>query len=262
MPAVSRYACLIRESSRRLHPFVRIRGRRLSTSSVESRLPPSIWPCLQSHPSATYFCVFLITYVVILSNHSCRMAIHAFTDKCGRHWTDRSDAAIHTFGRRPVFHNRCTIHFRRCQSGKAIRSTAAANTTSARSSEADIWVSESLPRHRALKYRHSISRMPSTHSATITFYAVYTLLSARYLPIHHSLPSNVRTLGPSIVVPWAATIAISRIWLGHHTWPQVGAGSLLGGLIGLAWFTAWIEGLNDYGRILEETFLLPLQRLY
>ncbi|KAI0782469.1 PAP2-domain-containing protein [Irpex lacteus] len=104
--------------------------------------------------------------------------------------------------------------------------------------------------------------MPSTHSATITFYAVYTILAARYLPIHYSLPSNARSLGPSIVVPWAATIAISRIWLGHHTWPQVGAGSLLGGLIGVAWFTAWIEGLNDYGRILEETFLVPLQRLY
>ncbi|KAI0094194.1 PAP2-domain-containing protein [Irpex rosettiformis] len=104
--------------------------------------------------------------------------------------------------------------------------------------------------------------MPSTHSATITFYAVYTLLAARYLPIHHSFPSNIRTLGPWIVVPWAATIAVSRIWLGHHTWPQVGAGSLVGCLVGVAWFTAWIQGLNVYGRTVEETFLVPLQQLY
>lgn len=75
MPAVSRYACLIRESSRRLHPFVRIRGRRLSTSSPESRLPPSIWPCLQSHPNATYFCDFLITYAFILSQSPCHVFI-------------------------------------------------------------------------------------------------------------------------------------------------------------------------------------------
>ena len=96
--------------------------------------------------------------------------------------------------------------------------------------------------------------MPSTHSATITYYAVYTLLAAITLPLHPSMPSYTRKIGPSIVLPWATAIAVSRTSLGHHTWPQVGAGCLFGFTFSLLWYTAWVQGLNAYGQLVEETY--------
>ncbi|KZT02493.1 PAP2-domain-containing protein [Laetiporus sulphureus 93-53] len=96
--------------------------------------------------------------------------------------------------------------------------------------------------------------MPSTHSATITFFAVYITLSCLYLPIHPSLPSRMitRVLPPLIVLPWATTIAVSRTWLGHHTWLQVGAGCACGLIFAPIWFNIWIRGGNEYGRMLEQ----------
>ena len=98
--------------------------------------------------------------------------------------------------------------------------------------------------------------MPSTHSAVITYYAAYTALAAAYLPLH-SLVSNspwTRIAVPSIVVPWATAIAVSRIWLGHHTIPQVLAGCAHGLLFTYMWFSIWVRGVNEYGQAIEQTY--------
>lgn len=97
--------------------------------------------------------------------------------------------------------------------------------------------------------------MPSTHSATITYYATYVPLACLLLPIHSSMPegSFIRIAPVALVVPWASLIAISRVWLGHHTWPQVAVGCSYGFIFACAWFTAWTHGLVDYGRILEQS---------
>lgn len=99
--------------------------------------------------------------------------------------------------------------------------------------------------------------MPSTHSAVITYYAAYTVVASLFLPIHHSLPdeSITRTVIPLVVVPWAAAIAISRTWLGHHTWRQVGAGCLHGLVFTYMWFNIWVRGANKHGQIFEQTYM-------
>ncbi|KAL7284723.1 hypothetical protein ACG7TL_002029 [Trametes sanguinea] len=91
--------------------------------------------------------------------------------------------------------------------------------------------------------------MPSTHSAVITFFATYITLASAFLPIHPSFPSSpalTRGLPPLVVVPLASTIAASRIWLGHHTWPQVAAGCAYGLVAAPLWFILWTKGLNMY----------------
>lgn len=97
-------------------------------------------------------------------------------------------------------------------------------------------------------------RMPSTHSATITFMATYVCLACTYLPVHPSFPASsiTRVLPPFIVLPIAATIAVSRIWLGHHTWSQVAVGCGYGLLFAPFWLRLWTNGLNEYGRVVED----------
>ncbi|KAI0657504.1 PAP2-domain-containing protein [Cubamyces menziesii] len=97
--------------------------------------------------------------------------------------------------------------------------------------------------------------MPSTHSAVITYFATYISLACAYLPVHPSFPASPmlsRVLPPLLVVPLAITIAASRIWLGHHTWPQVAVGVTYGLLFVPVWFKLWTGGLNEYGRACED----------
>ncbi|KAI0827372.1 hypothetical protein BC628DRAFT_1318522 [Trametes gibbosa] len=102
--------------------------------------------------------------------------------------------------------------------------------------------------------------MPSTHSAVITFFAAYIVLACTYLPIHPSLPASspsiTRVLPPLFVVPLASTIAVSRIWLRHHTWPQVAAGVAYGLVFAPVWFRLWTCGLNEYGAMAEDMIAL------
>ena len=98
-------------------------------------------------------------------------------------------------------------------------------------------------------------RMPSTHSAVITYMAAYICLACSYLPVHPSFPSSdslTCVIPPMVVVPIATTIATSRIWLGHHTWPQVGVGCGVGLLFAPFWLKLWTNGLNEYGRVVED----------
>lgn len=104
--------------------------------------------------------------------------------------------------------------------------------------------------------------MPSTHSAAMTFMATYITLAAMQLPLHRSIatfitnhPSHeatLRTIGPSVGVVWAALVALSRIWLGHHTPGQVFAGCFVGVCFAFAWFQSYVLGLNAVGGQLEE----------
>lgn len=96
--------------------------------------------------------------------------------------------------------------------------------------------------------------MPSTHSATITFFGTYIPLACIWLPIHPSLPQSRFTwlVPPLIVVPWASLIAVSRIWLGHHTWQQVAVGCSYGFAFAWLWFTMWSHGLVEHGRVVEQ----------
>lgn len=98
--------------------------------------------------------------------------------------------------------------------------------------------------------------MPSTHSATITFFAAYILLAATYLPVHHSLPLNSasRVVPVLITFPWAVMIMMSRVWLGHHTWAQVLAGSAYGVVFASVWYALWTGGLDEYGKVVEKEF--------
>ena len=103
--------------------------------------------------------------------------------------------------------------------------------------------------------------MPSTHSATITFFATYITLAALYLPVHPAFPNDWRSrvLPPLLVLPCASLIAASRLWLGHHTLAQIVAGVGLGIFMATGWYAAWVHGgLNEYGRILEDQFIRTL----
>ncbi|KAF9564670.1 PAP2-domain-containing protein, partial [Agrocybe pediades] len=97
--------------------------------------------------------------------------------------------------------------------------------------------------------------MPSTHSASISYFMTYIALACLYLPTHPSLfPAGnlIRVLLPLITLPWGVTIMMSRVWLGHHTWPQVFAGASYGAFVALAWFSLWTKwGLNEVGGELE-----------
>ncbi|KJA27178.1 hypothetical protein HYPSUDRAFT_35765 [Hypholoma sublateritium FD-334 SS-4] len=98
--------------------------------------------------------------------------------------------------------------------------------------------------------------MPSTHSATISYFATYILLASTYLRVHPSLgpPSGAvwRILPPLICLPWAGSIMMSRVWLGHHTWPQVFAGASYGIAMASICFALWTGGWNDVGEKAEK----------
>ena len=100
--------------------------------------------------------------------------------------------------------------------------------------------------------------MPSTHSASCTFFAAYATLASLYLPVHPRL-HPVTKYAPLMMVPWAALIVSSRVWLGYHTWPQVAVGTALGILWAAVWFKLWIEdagGVRTLGGILEGCFVM------
>ncbi|KAJ7109360.1 hypothetical protein C8R44DRAFT_884405 [Mycena epipterygia] len=108
----------------------------------------------------------------------------------------------------------------------------------------------------ALRNKKKTYGMPSTHSATIAYYATFVGLACVYLPLHPSLPAGAmaRVLVPIVVLPWATLIALSRLWLGYHTWPQVAVGCAYGVVFAGVWFLVWTQGLNEHGRTAEELF--------
>ncbi|KAJ7273697.1 phosphatidic acid phosphatase type 2/haloperoxidase [Mycena haematopus] len=98
--------------------------------------------------------------------------------------------------------------------------------------------------------------MPSTHSASIAYFGTFVLLACLYLPLHPSVPGgeSARIVAPILVLPLAATIALSRVWLGHHTWSQVAAGCVYGVAWACGCFVLWTRGLDQYGQVIERAF--------
>ncbi|KAJ7582729.1 hypothetical protein C8J56DRAFT_228530 [Mycena floridula] len=96
--------------------------------------------------------------------------------------------------------------------------------------------------------------MPSTHSASISYYFAYIWLASCRLPIHSSLPQSIltRILPPLIVTPWALAVLGSRVWLGHHSWPQVYVGAAYGISFSFCWFLLWSNGLSEPGNSVED----------
>ncbi|KAF9069647.1 hypothetical protein BDP27DRAFT_1222057, partial [Rhodocollybia butyracea] len=108
---------------------------------------------------------------------------------------------------------------------------------------------------RSEKKRKKSYGMPSTHSASIAFYATFIPLACIYLPIHNTLPQSwfIRVIPPLIVWPWATLIALSRILLGHHTVPQVAVGWAYGVTFAFFWFYMWTGcGMNKVGNEAEQ----------
>jgi len=93
--------------------------------------------------------------------------------------------------------------------------------------------------------------MPSTHTATMAYYATFITFAAIYLPLHPSLPGLARAI-PVVVLPWAALVATSRVLLGHHTWAQIAAGCGCGITFAAVWLLLWTHGLDEYGQWGEE----------
>lgn len=120
-------------------------------------------------------------------------------------------------------------------------------------------IREPRPLHPEPGRQKSSYGMPSTHSAVITYYALYTILASVNFPIHPSLPDSpwTRAIAPLMITPWAIAIATSRIWLGHHTWRQVLAGFTHGVVFTFIWYRIWIRGGNEYGKVLEQTYFPP-----
>ncbi|KAG1891023.1 hypothetical protein F4604DRAFT_1703888 [Suillus subluteus] len=82
--------------------------------------------------------------------------------------------------------------------------------------------------------------MPSSHASTSTFFATYITITCLHLPVHPTLPSSAMFV-PVFVLPWGFMIVVSRVWLGHHTWPQVAAGAALGACCASFWFKLWMD---------------------
>ncbi|KAJ7709923.1 hypothetical protein B0H17DRAFT_244735 [Mycena rosella] len=106
----------------------------------------------------------------------------------------------------------------------------------------------------ALRQTKKTYGMPSTHAASISFYATFIPLACIYLPLHPSVPAGAmaRVLVPAVTIPWAVLIVLSRVWLGHHNWAQVAVGCAYGVGFAGVWFALWTRGLDEYGRMAEE----------
>ncbi|KIJ69388.1 hypothetical protein HYDPIDRAFT_105982 [Hydnomerulius pinastri MD-312] len=96
--------------------------------------------------------------------------------------------------------------------------------------------------------------MPSTHASACTFFAAYAPLASLYLPLHPNL-HPLAVYAPVVIMPWASMIVLSRVWLGHHTWPQVAAGTAFGICFASLWFKLWVDnfaGVRTLGWEVED----------
>ncbi|KAH8833582.1 hypothetical protein DL96DRAFT_1456291, partial [Flagelloscypha sp. PMI_526] len=96
--------------------------------------------------------------------------------------------------------------------------------------------------------------MPSTHSASLGYFAAWTSLACLFLPLHKSLPDHpyTRIIPPLLVLPATFVGVNSRMWLGHHTFNQVMAGVSYGIAFASIWYALWVNHLNVYGPWLED----------
>lgn len=107
-------------------------------------------------------------------------------------------------------------------------------------------VKQAIRQERPVSGRKVTYGMPSTHASACTFFAAYATLASIYLPLHPRIHPLLATYTPFVMIPWATLIVLSRVWLGHHTWPQVAAGTTLGVCFASVWLRFWVE---DAGRV-------------
>jgi len=97
--------------------------------------------------------------------------------------------------------------------------------------------------------------MPSTHSAAIACYATYVPLACLY-PLYDSLTHSgipSRASWTLLIIPCAMLIAASRVWLGHHTWQQVAAGTTFGIVFASLWFALWTNVIDKHAMLLQRS---------
>ncbi|KAF9246512.1 hypothetical protein BU15DRAFT_85270 [Melanogaster broomeanus] len=115
-------------------------------------------------------------------------------------------------------------------------------------------VKKAIRQERPTHGRKTTYGMPSTHASGCTFYAASVPLASLYLPLHTSL-NPLAVYAPILIVPWASMIVLSRVWLGHHTWPQVVAGTAFGIWFASLWFKLWVTdvgGVRTLGGEVED----------
>jgi membrane-associated phospholipid phosphatase len=141
-----------------------------------------------------------------------------------------------------------------CQNSQARPAAGASRADHRVQAKAIIRVCSRSSRFHRAHIQHRAPRMPSTHSATITFYGAYITMACAWLPLHHSLPESAlfRPLTTLVGVSWAFIVPGSRIWLGHHTIAQVVVGCAYGFTFACLWFSLWTLGLSALGEIVED----------
>ena len=176
------------------------------------------------------------------------------------HHTDCRHHPVYAFRGHSIFRSWCRRVFKGRKAYEESIPTASAAQSFTREAEEGFRVKStfnSLSLDSWLTWTRQCS-MPSTHSAVIAYYATYSLLASLFLPVHKSLPQTelTRIVLPLIVVPWSTAIAVSRIWLGHHTVPQVLVGAAHGVVLAPLWFNLWLRIGDEYGGNLEKTYMI------
>lgn len=113
---------------------------------------------------------------------------------------------------------------------------------------------QAIRQERPVNGRKVSYGMPSTHASACTFFATYAALASIYLPVHPRIHPLLATYAPFVMIPWATLIVLSRVWLGHHTYPQVAAGVTFGICFASIWLRLWVEnvgGVRTLGGELE-----------
>ncbi|PAA86645.1 hypothetical protein BOX15_Mlig033463g2 [Macrostomum lignano] len=105
------------------------------------------------------------------------------------------------------------------------------------------------------RYKLSSYGMPSDHAQATSFIVTYLCLFV-LLRLYRNA-SLLEDLWKYILccclVGIGGGVAFSRVYLGYHTWSQVGCGSLLGVLAGLAWFLLVHWHLSNYFSLLANS---------
>ncbi|KAJ2390337.1 hypothetical protein GGI05_003243 [Coemansia sp. RSA 2603] len=98
--------------------------------------------------------------------------------------------------------------------------------------------------------------MPSTHSAAVAYFAAYLVHILDDLGHSGSLRLHRAHAFSALVIVLSSVGALSRVFNGHHTLPQVLAGSLLGVSFAAVW---WSIRLSSYVYIDPLLAMLSLQ---
>lgn len=166
------------------------------------------------------------------------------TDQCNRRHSDGWRNSVHSFPRNGLL---CFWSRNVCIERQTAEKCHSATTPSpCFTAKGYVRVCGRSSKAQAVfSYVNVLIRMPSTHSAVTGYYTCYIFLSCFYLQLHRFIFLDASQWGMvflMVVLPCTASIALSRVVLGHHTWPQVVAGIMYGIAFAIGWFTMWLKG--------------------